>query len=782
MIRELVLERFGKFAQARFGFGRCTVFAGPNEAGKTTLFDALARELCKVSGSTTFGKALVGRYGVGAQAALVFAPGHSPPGLDVADFFGLHAVRSGDIVFGDGDEQRKWLGQLKARLFASGVDVAALAAALEAQASDNKTRKHNKHDKTTGDALEAALAKQSELVARRTRVLAAEQHAAHKSLELGVLERELAGAEERAGALAVRVSAARRAREVERLGREVRELRELARSARAAASMRAFTEDALGEYDALAQAHAERERETSVLVGQRQQLVAARERLSDEVEVLAASEARQAKLAVRATPLRERLAAWLRTPALVTLYVWRAPVLVAAGAALVAGLSCATLAEGALRLAGLLFGLALGAALAAVARRRVSVLDAAAEQRLVTELCNEWNVHAPSVRLEPGAGVTLMGFFDAVHREHDAAVALVAAKRAEIASAAQGLARLDSLLGDGRVACASADERARAWLRARDCATRDVFVTHVVERREFEQRGVELRARLAVPALAPAGLDERADELAREHEALVGSGPAAELLPSAVATRLERERDAADGVVQQCRAKHAELRQSIERARGEVRGATQALGEELAACDASVLRYREELAAGARRKRGAGIAAGLFRELASADSGQMADLLVVMRPIVCQVLGRDTVELSDLSARGFGVVDALGTVRALADLSRGTRDALALAARLALCERLGGAAPVLILDEPFLAFDVERERLALEMLRDFQIRAGWQLVVFTKEQRVREAVVARFAGAVVHDLTTTAAETATSTPFRPVDELCGRQALDARGL
>jgi len=213
-----------------------------------------------------------------------------------------------------------------------------------------------------------------------------------------------------------------------------------------------------------------------------------------------------------------------------------------------------------------------------------------------------------------------------------------------------------------------------------------------------------------------------------------------------------------------------------------VRGATQALGEELAACDASVLRYREELAAGARRKRGAGIAAGLFRELASADSGQMADLLVVMRPIVCQVLGRDTVELSDLSARGFGVVDALGTVRALADLSRGTRDALALAARLALCERLGGAAPVLILDEPFLAFDVERERLALEMLRDFQIRAGWQLVVFTKEQRVREAVVARFAGAVVHDLTTTAAETATSTPFRPVDELCGRQALDARGL
>ncbi|MFN3660631.1 MAG: ATP-binding protein, partial [Brevinematales bacterium] len=41
------LASFGKFRHVSFEFGKTTLFVGPNESGKTTLFDAIALGLCQ---------------------------------------------------------------------------------------------------------------------------------------------------------------------------------------------------------------------------------------------------------------------------------------------------------------------------------------------------------------------------------------------------------------------------------------------------------------------------------------------------------------------------------------------------------------------------------------------------------------------------------------------------------------------------------------------------------------------------------------------------------------
>ncbi|MCB1323554.1 MAG: AAA family ATPase, partial [Leptospiraceae bacterium] len=55
MIEELLLQSFGRFRNQSFPFRRTTLFYGPNEAGKTTVFDALLYSLCRPAASKTIG-------------------------------------------------------------------------------------------------------------------------------------------------------------------------------------------------------------------------------------------------------------------------------------------------------------------------------------------------------------------------------------------------------------------------------------------------------------------------------------------------------------------------------------------------------------------------------------------------------------------------------------------------------------------------------------------------------------------------------------------------------
>ena len=105
------------------------------------------------------------------------------------------------------------------------------------------------------------------------------------------------------------------------------------------------------------------------------------------------------------------------------------------------------------------------------------------------------------------------------------------------------------------------------------------------------------------------------------------------------------------------------------------------------------------------------------------------------------------------------VVDAYGAARPADRLSHGTRDAYALAARLALAERTQREPAILIMDEPFRSMDTTRMRRALRLVARFRERTGWQLVILTVDERVALAASTQFAGAPVHRLTIETAAT-----------------------
>ncbi len=189
--------------------------------------------------------------------------------------------------------------------------------------------------------------------------------------------------------------------------------------------------------------------------------------------------------------------------------------------------------------------------------------------------------------------------------------------------------------------------------------------------------------------------------------------------------------------------------QEVLRERDELRGKLERLREERVRCEVSLagedaeeelLRAEEELAEWGERKvrlvRRARALELAIAWLERASSDTISATARRLEELTGEYLGRITggryarvmvdegsLDLSLWSHEKGGPVSPEA-------LSRGTVDQLYLAARLSLVEIICGERhPPLLLDDPFVTFDGERLRRAMELLREYA--RGRQVVVFT---------------------------------------------------
>ena len=232
------------------------------------------------------------------------------------------------------------------------------------------------------------------------------------------------------------------------------------------------------------------------------------------------------------------------------------------------------------------------------------------------------------------------------------------------------------------------------------------------------------------------------------------------------------------------RSSAAELRERLERLDERIAGDRQqaaALGAgaaEMADLDARAAAAERRIAALELDRRAAGVAAGLFARIAGETTAALDELSAGIGAAYTALSGSaagpsgvyaagtahpaaytpaagpgasSSVKLQALEEQPL-VVDAYGVARPADRLSHGTRDAYALAARLALAERTRREPAILIMDEPFRAIDTTRMRRALRLIARFRERTGWQIVILTADERAAQAVCAQFSEALVHRL------------------------------
>lgn len=362
------------------------------------------------------------------------------------------------------------------------------------------------------------------------------------------------------------------------------------------------------------------------------------------------------------------------------------------------------------------------------------------------------------------------------------AAVLIRQRNAGFAAAQEEVDRAAELLRSHRERQEHADRDLRGFLERHGAESKEELLLRLGGARveEERRRGVEEELTAAARERGLHGLDalrnalrerlqDQPDEPARPDEpaAPEPDGPAADADTAADEERL--------------RGSAAELRERLERlderiARDRQQAAALGAGAaEMADLDARAAAAERRIAALELDRRAAGVAAALFARIAGETTAALDELSAGIGAAYTALSGSaagpggvyaagtaapspaagpgasSSVSLQALEEQPL-VVDAYGVARPADRLSHGTRDAYALAARLALAERTRREPAILIMDEPFRAIDTTRMRRALRLIARFRERTGWQIVILTADERAAQAVRAQFPDTLVHRL------------------------------
>jgi AAA domain, putative AbiEii toxin, Type IV TA system len=215
----------------------------------------------------------------------------------------------------------------------------------------------------------------------------------------------------------------------------------------------------------------------------------------------------------------------------------------------------------------------------------------------------------------------------------------------------------------------------------------------------------------------------------------------------------EREIDTLRKGLEEKQSQHVRMVQQVSESKGVVKGSLAGIPEQIVQAERRVNELEGQIAEIDLMRQASQQAAEIFGEIERDAGAIFFDLTKDIGALFGEILPETReIAIKDLGDGSITVKDAGGAPRALDDLSQGTRDSFLFAARLALSVRAAPEGGLLLLDEPFLSLDADREDRALRMLKSFQEKEGRQIIIFGKEKNLTERLRRLFPDLVVHNL------------------------------
>lgn len=748
MIRRLELEDFGKFRKTSLAFGPFTVVTGPNEAGKTTVFDALFDSLCSDSRheGRPHWKNMAARYGALRKAGLVWEEGFSPLQFGDNEFLEIFAIRGGELSVKHPENKgaSSWAEAAEDALLNSGLNPARLADALKDKAENSRKdsiqarlRRLQGAVKDKGPAIAAMKAERDEILRGAVRAAELDAQKAQQAAALEAKNSELAALNARIDELS---AAGRIAAAIE----GINALRDLKEAREEAAALSAYAVSELPAYRALRSAQQEAEKAVAsaeAALAEKRAALAASQAASEQVSARAAQLLPSGELAAS---LSERLAALASEPGRTGLAlnkpmrfgIWGAGLALAALVAWSGAGAAAYVAAAAILAASAWAGLKLSVTVVLEPRSSEEISS------FLAGLAGDWS--AVSQEPLPQAGLEeARNFLAKARADQEAAAAAAADKVAETEWMIAAVSSAEADREDRARAAAKSAAAAEKWLKARGCASEDEYQSKLAEYKARAARCADLEQRTHVYMRRYACQDEKElkDRLHTEKESVERRGVGPE---QANAQELERLKNAQVLLAAEARAMETALNDittGIEKAKAVAGARLGGLPERINLLETELEADKAEISELELQAQACLLAAGVFDKLAESSLLAFEELGKEVSSVLKAVLPESHAEFKVFDAAGASLTDASGVMRPVRSLSSGMRDFFMLAARLTIARRArlgpGGLAPaLLVLDEPFYTLDAERTRLALALLAAFHRNTGWQVIILTKDTLV----------------------------------------------
>jgi hypothetical protein len=754
MIRRLNIDSFGKFKDRVFDFAPVTLFYGENEAGKTTIFDALFDGLCGPKATTDPGKRLRNRYGADRAASLEFDG--KDLRLPAADFLNLFAVRSGSIDL-EIEKNSEWMNRVKSALFSGGVDPQGVAKKL-GEEGKSKARGTLRGElellrlevKDLRARLDAALAEREACLSEEKLVEGMEARHISAGTEIDGLKKEIDSLEREVG----QQNLLREGKVLETL------LAKLTLKTRLSAEIEGYSRFSREGLEDLKK----RDLRVSGLSAEAERAKAAQEAALNDFRRLREDKARLEgekdlleKRKVLAGVLKQGLADRDRLVRRVSVIVWRPLALAAALVFLVLGGASFFILPKDVSLLGLAVGAAAAVLFGVFAVRRESREDTGILDEAMRTARETW-LKETGVPLDPGGYETLLVALDRAGEKAAFAAERWDRCRTDTASAE---ARASALQEAYRKALAAREDllrENRALLDAAGAADTADYAARREKRAALEERLRENDLLLEEAfekygAASDAELESLAARKLAEISGRVTASPIRDADLRARENLLKEKEKAFEALRAEERGSLGDLSRSL----GAVRERFKGLPEKIGSLEKSIAQKEERVKDLEVRLRATELAGEIFLSLAGDSDDMLANLSREIGETFSRFVGREgRISFENLSVEAAGVADAEGSLRPETALSSGTRDAFLLAARLVLARKSvpEDRPAVVVLDEPFMTLDRPRTGNVILVLKEFRESSGWQIVLFTKDEELAASMARTFGNeAVTHRLT-----------------------------
>jgi DNA repair exonuclease SbcCD ATPase subunit len=738
MISKLRLPRYGHFVDTEFKLGQVTVFTGPNESGKSTIFDALFDSITAAPGTHTKVKANTSRYGTERLASIEGTV--APPEITPDEFLSILAVDSGDLTVPEG--KGPWVDRLKAQLFTDGVDPRQLAGELKGEATERKNARHMRELQALIDRRKELTEARDQAVGRRSDMVRRRKEADSAKTQRQTLEKrltEVIGERQRVATTLTAAEQQWRRRQLRQALGEIGTLREIEEELAASPLP--------GEEDLRQLAELTRRRDSAVSESEdaRREADTSRARLEEEKAALASIEADAAALRQQ-VPVAQNLRDLLEKRFGARAHTKRA-VTVASGILLMllSTLGGVLLFEGAWA-----FGVATGGALVGLV---MVLLGALRRGPGIGDIRDRWAAATGTAPLSEGAeGLSreLAGIESVLqHLE-----IRVAESRRSVDGAAKRLQEAEIRSRDLEESRRKALALLERWLSEHHVATPEEATHRGQRKRDLEQRRALLRGHLK-PWQEELGVSDLY-ALQEELRAQLASLDAL----SAQAHLEEEDINTLRGRLSDLEGEEERLESGIRTLETEERTKRATYSEVFSGLPERILSLERELEAAESRitaltlrRRSAAIAAEIFEGLSIDATLELGSLAEELGQSYHSITGSDpNIVLETIGAASASAVDAGGVTRRIGNLSQGTKDVLMWTFRVAIAGKSRSEPAIFVLDDPFLAVDWERIGKCLRVLRETLLSEGWQIVLLTKDERLAEAAAALHPESIRHQL------------------------------
>ncbi len=754
MIKRALLKTFGKFRDASFDFSPMTLFVGSNESGKTTIFDALFNAICKPRGSTVHGKRLSLRYGEDRDSSLDFEGDDIV--MDPEEFLNLNAIGAGNTHL-DFSSGKSWIERVKASIFTGGVDPKRLAAGFDSLSKDRGNLTHVKDMKDRENARSEIRKELESLEKKKTAILEGEKSIRRRRGDLDSLSVEIRETAASVKDCEHRLEQQEKIRERESV---MKALELIAGTSSMRADLERFgavkvdataklkgMEAAVNDLKMKKSSHA-READSAAA-----RLETAERKLEERVGAIEALRA----MALAAAQILSRIEIEAPRPVVRLVTSWKMSLLLLSllplgGGAVLMFFMTTVVLKASVLIGGVVIALVIAFLARKTAERRVDP-DVSG---FLARMKDDWRIRSGGGELKSESVEGLQTELHALRGKCDAAEQELVRLREERDALREESARLSKLIAQLDAEFSSERSLLEESLRTCGAGSVEEYIhrrseyEHLLKAFESQQAALEVEMKkYAVNSVEKlkAECEARAARLKEEITA--------ESLNEAGINRLRNELAALRQELKTASAREAELRSTVDKGEGEVKGSLGDLPGQIYEKKQALFRIDGELRAMEIARKAASMARDIFNDM-SRDSDVIFDALGadIARYFGGFLPETRRIAMSDFASGGITVDDAGGSGRSLENLSTGTRDAFYLAARLALalrCRENGGAG-IIVLDEPFHSLDRPRILRTLEVLVKFQGDHGWQIVIFSKEEDLADEMKKLLPGITVHRL------------------------------